>query len=521
MSAREIFDSAMQRLQASSGWMYLLERDDWFSRTHGSAKGAVARGYLRSLMAVEAHEAFVNGISHGELDELERRIDEFGPDETAYIRRLVFSYRRATRLPRELVQRRAAVTTEAQAAWQAARAASDFSMFAPHLKGVIELVQAEALAYGGVAGDPYSLYDALLQSYEPEFTTTRLINVLERATSWLPDFLRTVRPDDRDDLRAAMGPWPVWAQQALCRKLLESFGFDFAAGGFDTTVHPFCSTVGPDDVQLTTRFAPTAVLKALSATAHECGHGLFDQAKPELLAWGMPSGFIYSLGIHETQSRLWQNHVFGSRAFWEYFSAEVRDHDPQHHDIAPEYFYRAVNMVRPSLIRVDADELTYNLHILIRVRLEIRLLSGQLSVKDLPQAWNDSYEELLGIRPANDAEGVLQDVHWSSGSLGYFGTYTLGNLGAAQQFAAFTQVEPQWQKQFRRGVFGHLKEFLGQRVYPFGHTAMLDDLIIEATGRPLAPQCWIDHIRGKFGLPETVEPDTEVVRTGSGTTAEG
>lgn len=521
MSAREIFDTTMERLQAAAGWMYLLDRDDWYSRTHGSKKGASARGYLRSLMATEAHDAFVNGIGRVQLDELERQIDQFNGSEAAFIRRLIFSYRRATCLPRALVQRRAAVTTEAMNAWQAAKAASDFSMFAPHLERVLELVQVEAAAFGAKPGDPHSQYDAVLQGYEPGFTTAQLLAALEEATGWLPDFLRTVRQDDRDDLRSAMGPWPDWAQAALCRRLLEVFGFDREAGGLDTAAHPFCLSAGPDDVQLTTRYKPTGVLQALSATAHECGHGLFEQGKPtRLLTWGMPFGFIYSLGIHETQSRLWQNHVFGSQAFWNHFFADVRDHDPQHHDIGPEHFFRAVNMVRPSLIRVEADEVTYNLHILIRVRLEIMLLSGQLAVMDLPAAWNDMYEELLGVRPGSDAEGVLQDVHWSSGSLGYFGTYTLGTLGAAQQFATFAKTEPEWPEQFGRGMFGHLAGFLQQDVYPYGHTVSLNDLMVEATDQPLDPSHWIKHIHRKFGPPNS-QPEGDLVRTGSGTTVEG
>jgi carboxypeptidase Taq len=312
---------------------------------------------------------------------------------------------------------------------------------------------------------------------------------------------------------AVYGSWSRTSQLDICQQLAKSFGFDFNAGGMDYTDHPFCVSAGPRDVRLTMRYLPERILSALSATAHETGHGLLEQNKSKLLHWGLPYGFAYSLSTHESQSRLWQNHVFGSREFWEFFGPKLRDVVPENVGLEASRYYHEIHAVRPSLIRIDADEVTYALHIAIRVQLELALISGELAVKDLPEVWNNLYEQLLGVRPKTDAEGCLQDIHWSSGSFGYFGTYLLGSMGAAQQFAEFSKYNPQWSEVFSLGRFELLLNWLRSEVYPTALTMPFKDTMTRATSEPLNPQYWEDHIRSTYG-----QSDTDIVRTGSGGT---
>jgi carboxypeptidase Taq len=302
----------------------------------------------------------------------------------------------------------------------------------------------------------------------------------------------------RPQLEVLQGRFPIDRQESFGRQVSAAIGFDFRQGRLDVTDHPFCSDVGPRDVRLTTRYDENFLPGALFSTMHEVGHGLYEQGLPAE-RFGLPTGQATSLGIHESQSRMWENLVGRSRAFWEHFYPTARSTFPDALGPLPlDEFYFAINDVRPSLIRTESDEVTYNLHILIRFELEQALLADDLHVADLPTAWNEKYQQYLGITPPSDADGVLQDVHWSSGAFGYFPTYTLGNLYAAQFFEQANQDLGDLHSSFRDGEFRPLLDWLRANIHAHGRRYSAAQLVERVTGRPLSHDALMRHLRGKF-----------------------
>jgi carboxypeptidase Taq len=293
--------------------------------------------------------------------------------------------------------------------------------------------------------------------------------------------------------------FPIVAQESFGKEAAAKIGFNFKRGRLDVTHHPFCSGMGPHDCRLTTRYDEAFFPSGFFSILHEAGHGMYDQGqRPD--QYGLPPGTYSSLGIHESQSRMWENLVGRSRAFWDYFYARAQVAFPQAlSDVPASQFLFAINDVRPSLIRVEADEATYNLHIIVRFELEQALLSGDLPTADLPGAWTDNYEEYLGIRPPNDADGCLQDVHWSAGLIGYFPTYTLGNLYASQFFAAADKEIGGLIGAFAQGDFAGLLSWLRRQIHERGQCYTATELCQKITGKPLAHTDLIAHLRGKFG----------------------
>ncbi|OGB93226.1 MAG: peptidase M32, partial [candidate division NC10 bacterium RBG_16_65_8] len=377
-----------------------------------------------------------------------------------------------------------------------ARKASDFARFRPWLEKLVRLKREEAKAVG--RGGP--LYDALLDEYEPGETAARLRQVFAELRSALVDLVGRIGVSGRNpDLSILQRTYPIATQEMFGKTVAAACGFDFQAGRLDATTHPFCSGIGPGDARLTTRYNRREFGDAFFSILHETGHGLYDQGlDPE--HYGTPMGEAVSLGIHESQSRLWENFVARSRAFWEYWFPQARQAFPEAlAGVGLDAFVFAVNDVRPSLIRVDADEATYNLHILLRFELEQAVIAGDLSVADLPAAWRDGMTRLLGITPPDDAQGCLQDIHWSGGSFGYFPTYTLGNLYAAQFFARAQAELGDLDEQFRRGEVLPLKEWLNRKIHREGQRYRAADLVTAVTGEPLNPEYLLRHLRQKFG----------------------
>ncbi len=296
--------------------------------------------------------------------------------------------------------------------------------------------------------------------------------------------------------------FPTDRQKVFAEAAAAAFGFDFAGGRLDTTAHPFCSGFGPGDCRLTTRYNPRFFSEAFFGVLHETGHGLYEQNLPAE-HFGTPLGAACSFGIHESQSRLWENQVGRGRPFWDHFFPRLRQTFPTAlAGVGEDRFYFAVNAVRPSLIRVEADEATYNLHIALRFELELALLSGDLTVADLPGAWNDRFKALLGLDVPDDSRGCLQDIHWSFGGIGYFPTYTLGNLYSAQFMEAARRDlggAEALEADFRRGEFGRLKGWLVEKIHRHGQRYRPGELCRRATGRPLSPQPFLSHLKEKFG----------------------
>ena len=405
-------------------------------------------------------------------------------------------YDRATRLPRELVEELARVTSLAHGEWVTARNQNRFAHFQPWLERVVALKQREADCYGHDG----NRYDALLEDYEPGATTAWVAGVLGPLRDELVPLLEAIMGSSRKpDTAILERSYPVAQQQIFGRMASAAVGFDYQAGRLDVVAHPFCTGIGRHDTRLTTRYDEHAFGDGFFGILHETGHGLYDQGMPPA-HWGTPRGEPVSLGIHESQSRLWENQVARSRAFWHHFFPIAQQFFPAAlGDVSLDAFHFAVNAVRPSLIRVEADEVTYNLHIILRFELEQALLSGDLPVADVPGAWNERFEALLGFTPPNDADGCLQDVHWSGGAIGYFATYTLGNLAAAQFMAAAREALPDLDAQLARGAFADLLAWLREHIHARGQQYRAPRLIEAVTGSPLGHDAFMAHLLEKFG----------------------
>jgi carboxypeptidase Taq len=416
--------------------------------------------------------------------------------ESANLREWRRGFDRVTKLPRSLVEELARTTSIAQQEWVEARKASDFQKFRSWLASIIDLKKQEAacLASGG------DLYDALLDEYEPGANGKELAALFESLRRDLvPLVAAIVGSTHGPKARALEGDYPIDRQKIFGEMVASAIGFDFERGRLDTTAHPFCSGIGPGDTRITTRFDPRDFASAFFGILHEVGHGLYEQGL-DPSHHGSPMGEAVSLGVHESQSRLWENGVGRSRAFWEHWLPQARRffREPLH-TVGLDAFHAAINRVEPSLIRVEADEVTYNLHILIRFELEQALISGDLTVDDLPETWNARYRDYLGITPPDDAKGCLQDIHWAAGLVGYFPTYTLGNLYSAQIYSKADADLGGLDPAFARGDFAGLLAWLREKIHRNGQRYRASDLIRRATGATLDHQPLVRALRSKYG----------------------
>jgi carboxypeptidase Taq len=404
-------------------------------------------------------------------------------------------YDRKTKLPQALVEELAKLSVLGQQLWVEARKANDFGRFRSLLERTIELKRQEAAAIG-YEKEPY---DALLDEFEPGAKTSEVAEALAGLRDQLVPLVAEIAASPkRPNIDALHGHYPVDLQEQFGRRCTTAIGFNFNQGRLDTTNHPFCAGMGPCDVRLTTRYEESFLPGSLFSTLHEAGHGIYDQGLREE-HYGLPTGEAVSLGIHESQSRMWENLVGRSRAFWEFFYPVAQQTFEALRSVSLDQFYFAINDARPSLIRTESDEVTYNLHILIRFELELLLINDKLAVVDLPEAWHAKYREYLGIQSPTDADGVLQDVHWSSGAFGYFPTYSLGNLYAAQFFEKARQDLGNLDEMFARGEFSPLREWLRTNIHHQGRCYPAAELGRRVTGLPLSHDALMRHLRAKFG----------------------
>ncbi len=470
----------------------------WDHQTHMPPKGSAHRADQLALLAGMSHRRFT-ARKLGELLALVEASDlvrEPDSDAAVNVREIRRAYDRARKVPERLVKELTRVTALARDIWVEARRDANFSPFQPWLEKIVRLKRAEAKAVGYAE----TAYDALLDEYEPGETTAHLAALFEQ---FRPELTRLVEAvagaGRRPDAALLSREYPVAQQEAFGRAAAAAIGFDFDAGRLDVTAHPFCSGIGPGDTRLTTRYNPRDFGDAFFSIVHETGHGLYDQGL-DPAHHGTPRGTAVSLGIHESQSRLWENLVARSRAFWEHFFPRARQAFPSAlGDVALDAFYFAINEITPSFIRVDADEATYNLHILLRFEMEQALIRGDLSAGDVPAAWNEKFARYFGRTPPDAAQGCLQDIHWSGGAIGYFPTYALGNLYAAQFFAQARADLGDLGEQFRRGEFAPLLSWLRKKIHSQGQRYRASDLVVAVTGQSLTPRFFLDHLRSKFG----------------------
>ncbi|MGI9189024.1 MAG: carboxypeptidase M32 [Longimicrobiaceae bacterium] len=486
----------LERLRAIATLSSASSALAWDQETMMPSAGAALRAEQLATLAKLVHDRATDERL-GELITASEAVPALADDEAtaANLREVRRDYERAVRLPGALVRELTATTSLSMEAWKAARARSDFAAFAPWLAKVLALTRerAQHLADGG---EPY---DALLDEYEPGMTAARLEPLFGELRGELTPLIRRAaespRPPDEAVLRVAV---PIARQQEFNREIADRMGFDFAAGRLDTSTHPFCEGIGPGDTRLTTRYRDDGWADALSSTMHEAGHGLYEQGLPKTRFRGQPLASSASFGAHESQSRLWENLVGRSRAFWRWaFPHAVATLGVALARFDEEWIYRASNTVRPTLIRVESDEATYNLHIMLRFDLERALLSGDLPVGDLPAAWNERVREDLKLEVPDDARGCLQDVHWSMGYIGYFPTYTLGNLYAAQLWSAMTAALPNLESQLAAGEFTPLLGWLRENVHRHGRRYPAEELFRRATGQPLRSDALIRYLGNK------------------------
>lgn len=496
MQASEAYDRLAAHSRESALLGSALSLLYWDQRTMIPPAGQAGRAEQVAALTGVLHRRATDPRIGEWLGAVEAAPGAFDPDGPgmANIRGWRRDYDLSVKVPLKLATALALAGSEGQTAWEAARAADDFRAFAPHLSRLLDLSRqkAEALGY---AAEPY---DALLDLFEPGETAASLVPIfaqLRAATADIPA-LTAGRPEAGPDLPA--GPYPPEDQAALDREVAVALGLPLSASRLDTSVHPFSTLIGPGDARVTVRHDPADFTKSLFSAIHETGHALYSLGHSGR-HWGAPMGEAVSLGVHESQSRLWENFVARSEAFWEFFLPRAKARFPVLAGVGPKTVFRAVNRVRPGLIRVDADEVTYNLHVLLRFELELALFRDELQVPDLPEAWREKSRELLGVVPPSEATGVLQDVHWSGGAFGYFPTYTLGNVYAAMLFEAAGEALGDLAEMFRRGRFEPLLSWLRENVHRHGRAYPPRELIRRATGRELTAEPLLAHLRGKFG----------------------
>ncbi len=418
------------------------------------------------------------------------------PVEAANLREIRREYDRAVRLPTSLVRELAQTTTHAQHVWREARHENDFARFSPWLEKVVTLSRAKAECLTTGEGD---LYDALLDIYEPGASAAEIAAVFTDLRARLTPLVQEIASSGRRPHgRIHELDIPVRAQAAFNKKLAARVGFDYEAGRLDTSTHPFCQGVGPGDTRLTTRYRPDGLFDAISSTLHETGHGLYEQGLPKAARLGEPLSDAVSLGIHESQSRMWENFVGRSRPFWQWLLPIARRRFPALQEFSLDEVYGGMNIVAPNLIRVESDEATYNLHIMLRFDLERAMLSGNLSVSDLPTVWNDRVRTDLGIEVPDDRRGCLQDVHWSMGAIGYFPTYTLGNLYAAQFWRTLRGEITDLDERIAHGEFSELLAWLRREIHQHGRRYTAPELCRRVTGEPLSAEPFIRYLEGKL-----------------------
>ena len=487
-----IFEKAREHAVISSAASAL----GWDQETYMPDAAAKHRAAQLSWLSARAHELATSDAWKKDLETAEANDDGNNPILTANLRELRRTYDRAAKLPVELVARESEATSLAMHVWAEARKNNDFPSFSPHLATLVSLAREKADLWG-YAAEPY---DALLDGYERATSTAAVASLFDDLQPKLSAIAaRAVSISESRTTRLPAGPYPIDGQKKLNARIAEAIGFDFSAGRIDTTTHPFCTTLGPADVRLTTRYDENDFTSSLFGVLHEAGHGLYEQGLPAA-DFGLPSGSAVSLGIHESQSRLWENHVGRSDAFWNVWYPVAGEVFPQLAGFPLEDFLHHIRRAEFSPIRVEADEATYDLHIILRFGLERRIVSGELAVGDVPAAWNESFRQLFGFAPEDDRHGCLQDIHWSMGGLGYFATYSLGNLNAAQLFAA-ARRDTGIAAAIDRADYAPLLKWLRDSVHAHGSTLDPSDLIRQATGKAPSSDDYLAHLRARYLQP--------------------
>ena len=493
--------SAIARLGALVGEIVDLRHAaslvGWDERVSMPPGGVAVHGDMAATIQRIAHEKFTSAELGHALEDAAREVESLPPDSEAarLVNVTAHDYRRAVRVPSEYVEEHAHVSSAAHQAWKEARAQSRYSTFQPHLEKVVRLGQQYAGFFQPVAHP----YDALMDPYEPGILTSEIQEIFGVLRPRQVELVRAIQERPVEEAPFAKADYDEREMLAFSTEVISAFGFDWNRGRQDKSTHPFATPIGSDDVRITTRFDNHHPFEMLFAAMHETGHALYEQGVSPAWNRTLVRGGA-SLGVHESQSRLWENVIGRSRPFWQHFFPRLQQRfPPQLGGVTLDAFHRGINQVSPSLIRVEADEVTYNLHVMVRVEIEIAMVTGAISTGDAPAYWNSKMKEYLGVVPDTDANGILQDMHWSIGLLGYFATYTLGNLIALQLWEKYTEDDPQWAERIRRGEFGTLREWLRAALHQHGRSYQPRDLVMRITGHPVSTEPYLEYLESKYG----------------------
>ena len=494
-------ESRVEELKAKTGEVIdvhaALALMHWDQEVFMPPKAAPARGRQLATLSAIGHKMFTDASMGDLLQGLMDERDALDYDARRLVEETHYDYEKATKLPAEFVEKMAEEQSKAYEAWTRSRQDGEFKTFEPHLETVVELLRQKA-EYFGYEDSPY---DALLNEYERGMTTKEVRDVftpLAKEQSKIIDAIMDAGPK-REFAWLESNTFDEDAQWNFTMQVLRDMGYDFEAGRQDKSVHPFTTNFDLYDVRVTTRVDTSEPFSALTGSIHEGGHALYEQGfldsdRRTTLAEGV------SLGIHESQSRMWENMIGRSLPFWQHYrDAFVAAHAPKLDACTAEELYQAVNLVQPSLIRVEADECTYNLHIVLRFEIEVALIEGDLKVADVPAAWNEKVKQYLGLDVPDDANGCLQDIHWSHASMGYFPTYALGNLYAAQLFEQISEDLPELDAQIGRAEFEPLLGWLRTHVHQLGRRKLPREIIEDVTGRAPDAQPFLDYLKKKYG----------------------
>jgi carboxypeptidase Taq len=496
VAAPKELEQLKQRLAHVSDLRRVQRLLGWDMQVIMPPAGAATRAEQQATIDRIAHELFTDPETDRLLTELESYADSLDPDsdDASLLRVVRKDFDKVVRVPVDLRSEMVRAGTEGFLAWRKARPENDFEAFRPSLEKHLEL----RLRYVDCFEPSAEPYDILLDDYERGMSAQEVRDVFDRLKTELIPLIAEAKEHYGDDDGILGRAFPREAQERVAREVLELFGHREHAWRLDPTAHPFASGGGVDDIRITTKYEPTG-LESLFATMHEYGHGLYEhQVAPELDRTPLGSGV--SLGLHESQSRMWENLVGRSRGFWRFFYPRLQQHFPdQLSDVDEETFFRAVNRVQPSLIRIAADEVTYNLHVILRFELEQDLLAGTVDLRELPAEWNRRMHDYLGVEVPDDANGVLQDMHWGTGTIGYFPTYSLGNVMSVQIWERIKEDLPDLDDRIEAGEFAPLREWLGEHIHRHGRKFAPQETLERAAGSRIDPEPYLRYLKAKHG----------------------
>jgi carboxypeptidase Taq len=474
---------------------------DWDQETYMPSDGANARSEQQKVMAGIIHRERTSPEFKRAIENLidipsgTILIDDLSTSQKAAVKLWRRDYLKEVALPSEFVEEFAQVTSNALSVWRKAKKENAFELFAPFLDKIIQLCQKKA-EYLGYKDHPY---DALLDLYEPEMTTKEVDKIFTDLEVSISSLLKKISASPQVDDSILFGEFDHKTQLEFSLALLNAMGFNRSKGRLDISTHPFSSSLHPTDNRITTRIHPTGLMSNIGSVMHEGGHALYEMGFP-VEQFGTPLAQAMSYGMHESQSRWWETRIGKSKAFWQYYLPILKKYFPGALDsIDLDTFYRAINKVQASLIRVEADEVSYPLHIILRFQMERELIGGTLSVRDIPEVWNEKMTKLIGVTPQSNSEGCLQDIHWSLGSFGYFPSYSLGNIYASHLFTAFEKEQPDWEAQLASGDLLFVKHWLNENIHQYGRQYNISELMQKVTNQPLSANAYVDYLNTKFG----------------------